>query len=130
MRLLLDTCTIVYAVAVPERISDRARSVLVDDEAEMFISPISCAEIACLCERGRLDLDRHWKTWFNHFVPLNGWRSLDIDLRVVQEAFSLPGEFHSDPADRILAATARINDLAIVTADSKLLDYPHVETIW
>ena len=74
-------------------------------------------------------MDRHWKPWFNHFIDMNGWRLLDIDLTVVQEAYSLPGEFHQDPADRILAATARIHRLALVTGDRKLIDYPHVTTI-
>ena len=61
---------------------------------------------------------------------MNAWRVADIDLQVVEEAYSLPGEYHRDPADRILAATARLKHLTILTADQKILDYPHVETMW
>ncbi len=42
----------------------------------------------------------------------------------------LPDTFHTDPADRIIAATARIHDLTVLTADRKILDYPHVSSAW
>jgi PIN domain nuclease of toxin-antitoxin system len=48
----------------------------------------------------------------------------------MEEAFSLPSPFHADPADRMLVATARPHGLAILTADRRILDYPHVETCW
>ena len=48
----------------------------------------------------------------------------------MEEAYSLPEAFHADPADRILTATARLRNCALLTADKKLLDYPHVTTLW
>jgi len=42
----------------------------------------------------------------------------------------LPDPFHRDPADRIIVATARKLQCPIVTADHKILEYPHVETMW
>jgi len=48
----------------------------------------------------------------------------------MEEAYSLPGSFHADPADRILTATARLEDLVLLTTDRKLLDYPHLEARW
>lgn len=130
MRILLDTCAIVYAIASLKDLSTSARLVLEAEDTTAFYSPLSCAEIACLAARGRIELDRHWKRWFNHFVPLNGWRVLDVDLKIVEEAYSLPGIFHADPVDRILIATARIHDLVLVTRDRKILDYPHVNAMW
>jgi PIN domain nuclease of toxin-antitoxin system len=115
VRLLLDTCAILWSVSEPESLSAVARDALLRPDAVVHVSPISCAEIACLAERGRIALDRHWKTWFNHFAAENGWQSVDIDLAIVQEAYSLPGTFHADPADRILTATARRRDLALCT---------------
>ncbi|MDE0838446.1 MAG: PIN domain-containing protein, partial [Kiritimatiellae bacterium] len=58
----------------------------------------------------------------------NAWGVLDIDLETVEEAFSLPGEFHRDPADRFIVAAARLNRLVVLTADRKILDYPHVQS--
>ena len=130
MKILLDTCAIIWTVSCPEHLTETARSAISSKSTEMFVSPISCAEIACLSERRRIELDRHWKTWFNHFVELNGWTVVPIDLKIVQEAYSLPGQFHDDPADRIIVATARSNEFHVVTSDRKILDYPYVKTIW
>jgi len=96
----------------------------------VYVSAISCAEIACLAERRRIVLDQHWKLWFSNAVADNTWDVLSIDLDVIQEAYSLPGEFHRDPADRIIIGTARLRDLTVLTADTRILDYPHVKSVW
>ena len=59
-----------------------------------------CAEIACAAERGRIEIDRHGRLWFRHYVELNGWTVLPIELESVEEAYALPAPFHRDPADR------------------------------
>lgn len=130
MNILLDTCALVWAVSAPESLTERARAALTAATTAVHVSPISCAEVACAVERNRLELDRHWKLWFRHFVELNGWRTIDIDLDIIEEAYSLPVPFQQDPADRFLVATARLADCTIVTADRKILDYPHVATLW
>jgi PIN domain nuclease of toxin-antitoxin system len=94
------------------------------------VSPISCAEIACAVERGRLALDRHWKPWFRYFVEANGWRIAEIDLKIAEEAYSLPEYSRKDPADRIIIATARVHRCPLVTADRRILEYPHVDCVW
>lgn len=71
----------------------------------------------------------HWRTWFNRAVADNGWSVLDVDLEAVQEAFSLPGSFHRDPADRFIVATARLRKMPIITGDRRILEYPHVESL-
>jgi PIN domain nuclease of toxin-antitoxin system len=130
MNILLDTCAFIWAVSAPDKLTSDAATALTEREALIYVSPISCAEIAFLAERGRIILEQHWKTWFNHFLRLNDWHVKDIDLPVIQEAYSLPGSFHQDPADRIITATARLYNLTVVTADRKIIDYPHVATLW
>lgn len=129
MRVLLDTCAIIWAVSEPGRLSAAARDILEYVDTEVFVSPISCAELACLQERGRIDLDAHWKIWFDRYIDLNGWRVIDISLPIIQDAFALPAPFHADPADRIIAATARTENLALATGDGKLISYPFVKTL-
>lgn len=130
MSILLDTCAVLWAVGAPKRLSPAARSALGDPDARALVSAISSAEIACGCQRGRISLDRHWKTWFRHFVQRNEWEVLPIDLEIVEEAYCLPEPFHADPADRIIVATARVRRLAVITGDRRILSYPHVETVW
>jgi PIN domain nuclease of toxin-antitoxin system len=84
----------------------------------------------CAVERGRLALDRHWKPWFRRFVELNGWLIADIDLKMAEEAYSLPEYSQKNPADRIIIATARIHRCPLVTADRRILEHPHVDTVW
>ncbi|MBN1675077.1 MAG: type II toxin-antitoxin system VapC family toxin [Kiritimatiellae bacterium] len=130
MRVLLDTCAIIWSVSDPDALSSQARETLAARGTEVFVSPLSCAELACLSNRGRIGLDRHWKTWFRHYIALNGWKPIGIDLAIVEEAYSLPEPFHADPVDRVLVATSRLKSLHVITADRKILDYPHVETVW
>ncbi len=130
MKLILDTCCILWAVSDPDSLSKTAKLLLQDEQTEVFVSPISAAEIACASERGRIELDRHWKVWFRHFVLLNGWEVENINLPIMEEAYSLPEIFHADPADRIITATARLCNYTLLTADQKILSYPHVNAIW
>jgi len=130
MKLLLDTCCIVWAIAQAEQLSERARQLLTAGDSRILVSPISAAEIACACERGRLTVQPHWKPWLRKYLHANAWQIEPIDLSIIEEAYSLPGAFHADPADRILTATARLRDCVLLTADRKILAYPHVEAVW
>ena len=130
MNVVLDTCAVLWSILAPENLSPRAARAMTDESTGVFVSPISCAEIACGVERSRISLDRHWKSWFRHFVPLNGWQLVDIDLRIMEEAYSLPEYTSRDPADRIIVATARILQCPVVTADRRIREYAHVDVVW
>lgn len=130
MTVVLDTCAIVWAIGDPVRLPDAVAGILTADDTRVCVSAISCAEIACASQRGRLDIDRHWRRWFRHYVELNGWTVLPIDLDTVEEAYALPDPFHRDPADRLIVAAARGLSAPVVTADARILDYPHVKTLW
>ena len=86
--------------------------------------------MACLAQRDKIRVRPHWRTWFDMAISDNGWTVLDIDLETVQEAFSLPGQFHRDPVDRLIVAAARIKGLHVATSDRNILDYPHVHSLW
>ena len=130
MKLILDTCCVIWAVSESSSLSDKAKSLLTADDSEIYVSVITVAELACAVDRQCIALDRHWKKWFRHYVDINGWEAKDINIDIMEEAYSLPGEFHSDPSDRIITATARLNRYTILTADRKILKYPHVNSIW
>jgi PIN domain nuclease of toxin-antitoxin system len=129
LRLLLDTCAILHLAKDPRRLDAKAREALTDPEAEVNVSVVSVAELACLCNLGRIQLEPHWKTWFRRAVEHNGWNVIEVDQRVAEEAWSLPEDFHRDPSDRLLVATARVHQLTLVTTDRRILDYPHVESL-
>jgi PIN domain nuclease of toxin-antitoxin system len=55
-------------------------------------------------------------------------QTVPMSHEVATEAYALPGSFHRDPADRLLVAAARRSGLTLVTADDRILAYPHVHT--
>ncbi len=72
-----------------DALSETAKNMIEDENAGIYVSPISAAEIACASGRGRIVLDRDWKRWFRHYVTLNGWQIENITLEVIEEAYSL-----------------------------------------
>jgi PIN domain nuclease of toxin-antitoxin system len=55
---------------------------------------------------------------------------LPVDNEIARLSVSLPGKFHSDPADRMIVATARFLGAPLVTKDAKIRKYRHVKTVW
>lgn len=93
------------------------------------MSVFSCWEIAKLVELSRLDLPLSLEEWFDEALRYPGVRLLELTPQVAIESTQLPGEFHRDPADQIIVATARIHDCPLVTSDGKTVEYTHVDTI-
>ena len=56
-----------------------------------------------------------------------GARLVDLTPEIIADSTNLPGSFHNDPADQLLVATARVLDIPMMTADSKILSYSHVK---
>ncbi|HOB97804.1 MAG TPA: type II toxin-antitoxin system VapC family toxin [Verrucomicrobiota bacterium] len=130
MRYLLDTCAILF---IAENATDLSAATLrlIDDApaGDVFVSAISVAELACLCEREKITLKQHWRLWWNVLLNRTAWTCLPITAEIMAEAYSLPPPIHRDPADRVLIATARHERLTLVTTDGKIRGYPHVGSI-
>jgi len=99
-------------------------------DREVIVSCISAWEISMLIEKGRLVLSMDVASWLDHVSQINGVRFMPIDNEIGVKATMLPGEFHKDPADRMIVATARKLAVPLVTADAKMIQYEHVKTIW
>jgi PIN domain nuclease of toxin-antitoxin system len=69
-------------------------------------------------------------TWFATVAEIDGIRFVPVDVEIAVKSCELPGEFHKDPADRMIVATARKFAVPLVTADEKIKVYRHVKTIW
>ncbi len=93
------------------------------------ISAISCWEVAKLVEGGRLVLSIAVLDWVRQALRQPGVRLLELTPEVAVESTQLPPPFHQDPADQIIVATARIFGCPLLTADSRILNYPHVTTM-
>lgn len=85
--------------------------------------------MAKLVEYERLVLPCPTLEWLNQALSYPGVRLLELSPEIAADSTQLPGEFHKDPADQIIVATARIHGFPLLTADRKILAYPHVETL-
>lgn len=92
------------------------------------ISVISCWEVTKLVQVKRLVLTCPVQDWIDQALAYPGVRLLDLTPQIAVDSTQLPGEFHRDPADQIIVATARFYDCPLMTADSKILNYAHVKT--
>lgn len=90
----------------------------------LHVSFISAWEVAMLSIKGRLNLDMPTQAWIEQSLSHPAMRLLALnDPAVAVECNELPGDFHADPADRLLVATARVGGYTLVTRDQKILDY-------
>ncbi|MGF1989532.1 MAG: type II toxin-antitoxin system VapC family toxin [Nostoc sp. ZfuVER08] len=86
-------------------------------------------EISRLVTENKLILPCSIEEWFNVALAQEGVILLSITPQIAIDSYSLPGDFHKDPADRIIVATARIYNVPLVSVDEKILAYSHVKTI-
>jgi PIN domain nuclease of toxin-antitoxin system len=89
----------------------------------VYLSPITAWEIGTLVAKGRLHLTLSPEVWFETLLALPGVRLAMLSPQVLIGSTALPGTPPNDPADRIIAATARLYGYRVITRDSKLLDY-------
>lgn len=129
MSFLLDTHVWIWTQEQPDALGTKARALLETTGDELCVSAVSSLEIARLVSGGLLELKGSLDRWVRTAVDSIEARSIGIDHRIAIEAYKLPGRFHKDPADRMLVATARINDLTLVTADERILAYRAVRTL-
>lgn len=131
--IVLDTHVLVWWVNGDARLSQAAQTAI---EAELagsgriLLSAISAWEIAMLIERGRIALAMDLDEWLNAVGSIDGVEWVPINVQVARQSTNLPGTFHKDPADRMIVALAREQNAALITADEKIQQYPHVRWIW
>ena len=94
------------------------------------VSSISAWELTMLVARGRLSLSLDVSRWLSLASDIEAVFFVPVDNAIAVGSARLPGEFHKDPADRMIVATARDLGAPVVTADAKIIAYPHVRTIW
>jgi PIN domain nuclease of toxin-antitoxin system len=129
MRLLLDTCALLWMSSSPASLSMVAQSAMADADAELFVASISALEIGTKVRNGKLTLPEPLSAWFPRTTATLGLREIPLRSDIAIRATSLAWD-HRDPADRILVATATIEDLVIVTADSVIGRFAPARVIW
>src|ERR1700690_2650535 len=128
MKYLLDTHIWIWSFTQASRLSSRVAKVLADSQNELWLSPVSVWELTILCRKGRIQVHPDVSTWVRRSMS-------DLQLSeaplTVEVALAIPtiSFAHADPADQFLAATAKVFDLSLITADEHLLKLPGIRTL-
>jgi PIN domain nuclease of toxin-antitoxin system len=115
-------------MAQPERLSPSARAVLLSNEAEIWVSPVSAWEASQKWAAGKLRLPGVPSVIFSAWMAREGVQELPFKFDSVWTGQTLPWT-HADPFDRMLASQAVTHELTLVTPDRALHAYP-IQVVW
>ncbi|MEK7405669.1 MAG: type II toxin-antitoxin system VapC family toxin [Acidobacteriota bacterium] len=122
--ILLDTCALIWSVnqdpISPEAVKAISKA---SRTGALFLSPVSAWEIGVLASRSKLKLQLPAETYVLRAFARPGVRVAHLTPEIAVRASYLPGDFHADPADRLLVATAMALGLKLVTRDQRILRY-------
>ncbi len=119
MKVLLDTCALLWATLSPGALSAAAREIIGDEQNEILVSAASAWEVATKVRLGRLPGAEILERDFLEVMAVAGYSLLHIDAAAALRAGRLPGD-HRDPFDRMLAAQAIALDIPVLSPDGQL----------
>jgi len=129
--ILVDTHIVVWLALEPARISKKARAVIEETRRRgqgLAISDITLLEIAQIESKGRIQLNSSLETFLSEVEAR--FVVLPMTARVCVRAVELPAVYPKDPADRIIAATALVEGVPLVTADEEIRRSKALRTVW
>ena len=126
MKLLLDTHIWIWMMQEPKYLARRVQEQLQNTDNELWLSPVSTWEVLLLHAKQKIQLHVDPATWVSRATAICKEAPLTHEIVIVSQQLPLP---HSDPADRFLAATAKVLDLTLLTADKNLLGLGDISTL-
>ena len=128
--ILLDTHALVWMVGEPGRLSRAATTAIraAQGQGGVGVSAITLWELASLVARGRIQA--YGTVDASVRLLIEGITVKPITPEIAAVAAQFPDDFSKDPADRLIAATARAEGIGLVTRDEKLRRSPLLNTIW
>ena len=129
--ILLDTHVVVWLAQDYQRISPKARASIRqarEKKGGIVVSDITLFEIALLASRGRVNFKPDVETMLSEVE--RQFIVLPITANIALQMFELPADYPNDPVDRIIGATALIEDIPLITADREIRKSGAVPAIW
>jgi len=127
--ILLDTCTLLWLVIDPDRLSEAARKDIASAGDFAWVSAISAWEISWKHRCGKLELKLMPDAWWPRALAQHALQELPISAAIALRSATLPS-LHRDPADRFLIATAQEHNLVLLTPDPAIQQYPDLKSRW
>jgi PIN domain nuclease of toxin-antitoxin system len=129
--ILLDTHVVIWLAQDFQRITQPAQAAIKEARKKdrgLALSSITLVEIARLGSYGRVNLIPDLETFLSDIEQR--FIVLPITSYIARQAFELPASFPKDPVDRVIVATALVEDLPLLTADAAIRKSRTVPTIW
>jgi PIN domain nuclease of toxin-antitoxin system len=125
LRILLDTHAWAWFEQGEEQLPIKARNQIEKAAwaGSLYIASISLLEIANMHRRGRIKLTIPLEQWFAETLNHQGMQIVPLTPAIALETTLLPESFHGDPADRLIASTARVENLTLYTHDKAILRF-------
>ena len=124
--ILLDTHTWIWLINGDEQLKSSEALPLIEQAAQLSnvkVSAISVWEVSMLEGKGRISFSMDCLDWVKQALDAPGLSLVPLTPEIAVLSSRLPGDFHGDPADRILVATALELGASLVTKDGKILTY-------
>jgi PIN domain nuclease of toxin-antitoxin system len=128
MKVLLDTNAFLWLITDEDRLSENARQTFLNTENSLFFSAASLWEICIKKSLGKISLKDGWFQTIKEEMAINTIQWLPIEMTHCAEVTELPFH-HRDPFDRMLIAQAIVEEMKLLSRDSRLSDYA-IELIW
>jgi PIN domain nuclease of toxin-antitoxin system len=133
LKVLLDTHVWMWAVLGHRRLSRAARAALGASAArdKVGLASISLKEASWHLSQGRIAVSgSSWEEWLRQAAGASQLEILPLTVEVAIASERFTARFPKDPADRIIAATAIVHGLTLLTADRHLRRSKEVPTLW
>jgi PIN domain nuclease of toxin-antitoxin system len=128
VKLLLDTCTLLWLTEEPKRLSSACRKAIDKPDNDLMVSDASLWEMALKSNAGKLSFSVPLRRWIADQRSIWKFESLPIREEHILRTLEIE-RHHVDPFDRILVAQALAENIPVVTPDQEISKYP-VQVIW
>lgn len=128
--IVLDTHIWIWWVGEVDRLSAEDRSYIQMVQSEgLGVSAFSVWEVAKLHQKKRIEFSVPLREWITKALERPFVELVPLSPDIIVDSIDLPGNFHDDPADQVIVATARVYDCPLLTYDEAILKYPNVKLV-
>ncbi len=128
--IVLDTHVWLFWVNDDRELISKKALTAINRAESLGVSVISCWEIAMLVAKQRLAFNMDVQDWVNQASKYPGIRLIGLDAEVAVLSTRLPGNFHGDPADRMIVATCMKHNVPLISKDKMIRSWGQIKVIW